>query len=219
MNQPLGTKWEQELDQMRNSRRKQIMDATFELVLEKGLMDITIVDIVKKAEISRVTLYKYYNSIHEIVFDIQLQILNELSELQDERLKGKNGIEKLKDYFGTFIRMFQTHPDHFRFAAIFDQYYQSSYPTLELEERYQNFTKQGIVLIEQVIEEGIHDGSIRKDTDPVMMAQILSHITMGTTQRIAVRSEIYKTESKVDSGEMLNYLMSFLTSSLAVDQR
>lgn len=215
----MGTKWEQELDQMRNSRRKQIMDATFELVLEKGLMDITIVDIVKKAEISRVTLYKYYNSIHEIVFDIQLQILNELSELQDERLKGKNGIEKLKDYFGTFIRMFQTHPDHFRFAAIFDQYYQSSYPTLELEERYQNFTKQGIVLIEQVIEEGIHDGSIRKDTDPVMMAQILSHITMGTTQRIAVRSEIYKTESKVDSGEMLNYLMSFLTSSLAVDQR
>jgi hypothetical protein len=114
--------------------------------------------------------------------------------------------------------MFQTHPDHFRFAAIFDQYYQSSYPTLELEERYQSYTKQGIVLIEQIIDEGIHDGSIRKGTDPIMMAQILSHITMGTTQRIAVRSEIYKTESKVDSEEMLNYLMTFLASSLAADQ-
>lgn len=214
----MGTKWEQELDQMRNSRREQIMDATFELVLENGLMDITIVDIVKKAEISRVTLYKYYNSIHEIIFDIQLKILNELSELQDERLRGKNGIEKLKDYFTTYNRMYQSRPDHFRFAAMFDQFYQTSYPSSELEERYQTFTKQGIVKLEQIIEEGINDGSIRKGTNPAMMAQILSHITMGTTQRIAMRSEIYKTESKVDSGEMLNYLMNFLTSSLAADQ-
>jgi AcrR family transcriptional regulator len=214
----LGTKWEQELDQMRHLRREQIMDATYALVLEKGLISITIVDIVKKAEISRVTLYKYYNSIHEIVFDIQIKILNEMSGMLDAKLKGKNGLEKLHDYFASFIRMYQTHPDYFRFAATFDQFYQSSYPTPELEERYQSFTKQGIILIEQFVEEGIQDGSIRKGTDPAMMAQILSHIMMGTTQRIAVRREIYKTESKVDSEEMLNYLMDFLTSSLASDQ-
>lgn len=213
----MGTKWEQELDQIRKQRREQIMEATYDLVLEKGLMSITIVDIVKKAEISRVTLYKYYNSIHEIVFDIQIKILNEMSGLLDEKLTGKNGLEKLQDYFATFIRMYRAHPDYFCFAAMFDQFYQSSYPTPELEERYQSFTKQGIVRIEQIIEEGIRDGSIRRETDPVMMAQILSHIMMGTTQRIAVRSEIYKTESKVDSKEMLNYLTNFLTSSLAED--
>lgn len=212
----MSTKWEQELDLMRQSRREQIMEAAYELVLEKGLISITIVDIVKKAEISRVTLYKYYSSIHEIVFDIQIRILNEMSDLLGEKLKGKDGLEKLHDYFATFVRMYQTRPDYFRFAAMFDQFYQSSYPTPELEERYQSFTKQGIDLIEQIIEEGKGDGSIRAETHPAMMAQILSHIMMGTTQRIAARSEIYKTESKVDSEEMLNYLADFLTTSLAV---
>ncbi|HEY4392041.1 MAG TPA: TetR/AcrR family transcriptional regulator [Paenibacillus sp.] len=210
----MGTKWEQELDLMRQSRREQIMDAAYELVLENGLISITIVDIVKKAEISRVTLYKYYNSIHEIVFDIQIRILNEMSEQLGEKLKGKNGLEKLHDYFATFVRMYQTSPDYFRFTAMFDQFYQSSYPTPELEEQYQSFTKQGIDLIEQIIEEGIVDGSIRAETHPAMMAQILSHIMMGTTQRIAARSEIYKTESKVDSEALLNYLANFLTTSL-----
>ncbi|WMT39884.1 TetR/AcrR family transcriptional regulator [Paenibacillus sp. D2_2] len=211
----MGTKWEQELDLMRQSRREQIMDAAYELVLEKGLISITIVDIVKKAEISRVTLYKYYSSIHEIVFDIQIKILNEMSELLGEKLKGKDGLEKLHDYFATFVRMYHARPDYFRFAAMFDQFYQSSYPTPELEERYQSFTKQGIDLLEQIIEEGMVDGSIRAETNPTMMAQILSHIMMGTTQRVAARNEIYKTESKVDSEEMLNYLADFLTTSLA----
>lgn len=211
----LGTKWEQELDLMRQSRREQIMDAAYELVLEKGLNSITIVDIVKKAEISRVTLYKYYSSIHEIVFDIQIRILNEMSVLLGEKLKGKNGLEKLHDYFATFVRMYQTRPDYFRFSAMFDQFYQSSYPTPELEEQYQSFTKQGIDLIEHIIEKGMVDGSIRAETNPPMMAQMLSHIMMGTTQRIAARSEIYKTESKVDSEDLLHYLADFLTTSLA----
>lgn len=213
----MATKWEQELDQIRSARREQIMEATYQLVLEKGLIELTIVDIVKRAEISRVTLYKYYSSIHEIVFDIQLKLLNELSVLQDERLQGKNGIEKLQDYFASFIRMYRSRPDHFRFLALFDQYYQTSYPTAELEEQYHSFTKQGILLIEHIIEEGLLDGSIRKGTNPAMMAQILSHITMGTTQRIAVRSEIYKTESRVDSEEMLAFLMDFLAESLAAE--
>ena len=70
-------------------------------------------------------------------------------------------------------------------------------------------------MIEHIIEEGRVDGSIRAETNPPMMAQILSHIMMGTTQRIAARNEIYKTESKVDSEEMLDYLADFLTTSLA----
>lgn len=212
----MATKWEQELDQMRHLRREQIIDAAYELVLEKGLMAITIVDIVKKAEISRVTLYKYYNSIHEIIFDIQIKILNEMSTMLNEGMKGKNGIEKLHNYFETFIRMFQMNPNYFRFTAMFDQFYQTAYPTAELEQRYQNFTMQGISIIEEIIKEGLLDGSIRHETDCAMMAQILSHIMMGTTQRIAARSEIYKIESKVDSEEMLNYLKNFLTASLSV---
>lgn len=211
----MGNKWEQELDQMRHSRREQIMNATYELALEKGLMSLTIVEIVQKAETSRVTLYKYYDSLHEIVFDIQLKILTEMSELLGEKLEGKNGLAKLHRYFESFIHMYQVHPNHFRFAALFDQYYQTSYPSTELEQRYHSFTKHGIAVLEEIIEEGLRDGSIRQGTDPAMMAQILSHIMMGTTQRIAIRSEIYKTESKVDSKEMLNYLTNFLTVSLS----
>lgn len=46
-----GLNTETKLEQMRNARRIQILDVALELALEKGLMDITIVDIVNKAKL------------------------------------------------------------------------------------------------------------------------------------------------------------------------
>ncbi|HDX9609773.1 TPA: TetR/AcrR family transcriptional regulator [Bacillus toyonensis] len=207
---------EQELEQMRNARRIQILDVALELALEKGLMDITIVDIVNKAKISRVTLYKYYKSIHEILFNIQIRILTELLEAEKEEVQnGTNAFEKMESMFKFISHQYQTDSSQFRFIGLFDQLYSKSYPTPELEEKYTSITGQALFTLQELIEEGIQDGSFRKDIDPRLLALTITHILLGTLYRMATRSDVYEKESIDCSDELLQTLISFLITSVS----
>ncbi|NLB36913.1 MAG: TetR/AcrR family transcriptional regulator, partial [Clostridiales bacterium] len=54
-----------------------IIEATQELLLQKGISDISLAEIAKKAGISKGTLYYHYKSKDEILFDIMDKYLQE----------------------------------------------------------------------------------------------------------------------------------------------
>lgn len=98
--------------------RKSIRNALARLLAEKDLNDITVSDIAQTADINRKTFYNYYSGIHEIIDEIENDIVDSFgSVLGDinfkECMKKPNTIfEKLTsiintdmDFYGYFLSM------------------------------------------------------------------------------------------------------------------
>lgn len=68
----------------KDKKRKDIAFSVRELVLEKGIKKLTITEIAKQAGIARGSVYDYFETKEDIVFEI---VMNEIEELQKELSK------------------------------------------------------------------------------------------------------------------------------------
>jgi len=210
-------KWRQHTDQFRNQIKDDIFEITMQLILERSINGVTIVDITKKVGISRVTFYKYYNSIHEIAFDIQIKILSEIMDyLEMEASRGKNGAEKLRNHCNYFIDLFKTNRDKIRFIAIFDHTYGTSFPTPELQEIYRELILNFRKPLKEIVLLGIQDGSLRKDLDPELLTLTIAHSLWGLVQRLATRKNLFNENSLEEDIMILDNFVSLLMQPLVV---
>jgi AcrR family transcriptional regulator len=67
---------EKQFEDIREERRKQIMDVALELIADEGFANVTIAKIAKKANISKGLMYNYFESKEQLIIDIMLDGLN-----------------------------------------------------------------------------------------------------------------------------------------------
>jgi AcrR family transcriptional regulator len=214
----LNERWQQELAQQRSSRRAEILRAARELFLERDLPGVTMKDVQQRAGISRVTLYKYFRSIHELAFAIQTEVLRELSDEAEAAATGASGRERLRNYLTAGVRKALAEPHLVRFTALFDHYYRNAYPDPQLQEEYRRFIGS-LRGLRSRVEDGVADGSLRSDIEAGQLVHLLAHAHLGMLQRILVRAEILRQESGTDPEAVLlrhvDMLVSYATSEAA----
>lgn len=213
----MKSRWEQELEEQRNKRRQEIILAAQELFLEKDLPGVTMKDIGHQLGISRVTLYKYYNSIDELAFEVQMKVLDDLFRFVDSHKIGERADEKMRNLLLAWQDFTRTRPSHLRFIGLFDHYYREKYPTFELEEKYRIFIRNVFPSPVQLILEGIEDGSIRPDLDPAKSSAMIANTMMSMTQRMASRGNILRVEQEIDPGEMMRQLIDMIMAYLKLE--
>lgn len=87
----------------KDKKRRDIALSVRELLLEKGIKKLSITDIVKKAGISRGSIYDYFETKEDIVFEI---IMNDLRDFQKTLVKKFNKNTSTKEkvlYFFDFV--------------------------------------------------------------------------------------------------------------------
>lgn len=62
--------------------REQIVEAAFELFVERGFTDVTVTDIAERAEVGRTTFFRYFGDKQEVVFSDEQELLDHLAERQ-----------------------------------------------------------------------------------------------------------------------------------------
>ncbi len=60
--------WTQTIEAHRHTVRETILDTTWSLVADRGLLSVTMSEIAEKTGIGRATLYKYFPDVEEILF-------------------------------------------------------------------------------------------------------------------------------------------------------
>ncbi|GMA65131.1 TetR/AcrR family transcriptional regulator [Alicyclobacillus fastidiosus] len=205
---------QQRFDTMRNLMKEDILDAAFQLILEKGISAISIVELAKRVGTSRVTIYKYFNSIDEIIFQIQTKVLSDLNVYRDfETLSGKTGAEKLLSLLQKYVDLFQTHHEQIRFTAMFDHAYHASYPSDVLQDMYRDFIRNMRLPLEQLIAIGMQDGSLAKNVNPKILALTLEHSTLGLMQHLATRRNVFTHDSMEEDLLILEqFVVTFMKS-------
>ncbi|TFE00068.1 TetR/AcrR family transcriptional regulator [Jeotgalibacillus sp. R-1-5s-1] len=65
----------------RKERKKQhILEASMQLFSEMGIQKVSIADIAKKAQVSQVTIYNYFESKHNLIHEVFIYYVNQASD-------------------------------------------------------------------------------------------------------------------------------------------
>jgi AcrR family transcriptional regulator len=80
---------EEQYEQIREERKKQIMEVALELLAEEGFGKVSISKIAKKAEISKGLMYNYFKSKEDLIVEIMISAFYELADIFDPNKDGE----------------------------------------------------------------------------------------------------------------------------------
>lgn len=145
----------------KDKKRRDIAGACTELLLEKGIKNLTITEIAKTAGIGKGTVYDYFNNKEEIVFEIIRQFIEEhhrnLLSQSDQKTSTKQKVLYLFDFFLSEYKPYEKHLDVYREYLSVTLSTKSS-PMLEFNSECSGFIR---TILENIIDEGIKKGEIK----------------------------------------------------------
>jgi TetR/AcrR family acrAB operon transcriptional repressor len=146
----------------KDKKRRDIAIACTELLLEKGIKNLTITEIAKTAGIGKGTVYDYFNNKEEIVFEIIRNFIEKhhhnLLSQSDKKTSTKQKLFYLFDFFLSEYKPYEKHLDVFREYLSVTLSTKCS-PMLEFNRECSDFIRN---ILEDIIEEGIEKGEIRE---------------------------------------------------------
>jgi TetR/AcrR family transcriptional regulator len=178
----------------KQKRRDSIVDAAENLFFAKGFAATTIDEIAEAAELSKGTVYLYFNNKEEIYVAIVRRAIRILIDLSREAVAAAStGGEKVSALGRALLLFYERYPNHFK--AMFYQHEGPSCPSSEID--------HGDLLINtliqdreelhafslEVIQGGIADGSIRSDVDPIKTTIVLVSMILGLIRIVALEEK------------------------------
>lgn len=179
---------------VKNKHRQQYIDAGKAFVISHGLLNVSIKDICEHAGVSRVTFYKHFESIHELIFEVQMELLQDMFQFISTNAAQANaltGQQKLQKILEAWLHYAEEHPSHIKLILMFDLHYgQNSQNNVsqELEQYYRRFidTKKNENFLIKPIEQGIRDGSIHAGIEARTSALFIFTSMMGLLSRLSL---------------------------------
>ena len=163
----------------REQRRKGLIDAAEKLFFEKGYDNVTMDEIADEAEVNKALLYYYFKNKEALFFAVDLRGVRILHELY---LKCSNldvdGYTKIKSMIQSLFEFSKDYSDYFRiYRYAGTERFQMS-DNEDAKELVDLTTGIWRIMVEAILQ-GMKDGTIRKDVDPVEMSIYINVMSMS----------------------------------------
>jgi AcrR family transcriptional regulator len=170
----------------KNERRKTILNCARELILSKGVQQVSMEDIAEKAELSKATVYLYYSG-KDVLFN---EICEEAARVFLEHLRpfletGVTGMAALKYFWRGYEELFGSSDEMVIIFQVRNFLY-PGLPIVSMEEQSKSPNVDAILLaiqniIDQCKAEGIFDPSL----DSTMATRLLLSVFSATIDNAA----------------------------------
>jgi AcrR family transcriptional regulator len=181
-------------------RQQDILEAAREVFFEKGIHQATVDDVATQAEISKGTVYLYFQSKESILAHLLLEGLDILlSQLEaayapQEPLPAE---QHLRQLVVAYWRFSQTYPDYFRLLMALDRGRFRERVAAEMYQQILTESTRGLELVAKAIRQGVKEGTFSSD-DPLLAAGVLWGSLNGALTLMAnpVRQEMIPVQPK-----------------------
>ncbi|MFC1851143.1 TetR/AcrR family transcriptional regulator [candidate division CSSED10-310 bacterium] len=199
----------------KKQRRTDIVDAAERIFFSKGWDNATMEDVAEEAELSKGTLYLYFKTKEDLYLAIHLRGLKILETLFHQAvLNQANGFEKVKAIGQAYFAFAGQYPDYFNALS----YYEMRELDFEDEDSpAAECARQGQItnyILVSALQEGIDDGSIRADIDPLMMTMVLWGQTTGLIQIASRKEQLIKQKYGVNIEDLFTFYFDFMHAAL-----
>ena len=193
-------------------RRNAILEAAEKIFFGKGFEDSTMDDVAEQAELSKGTLYLYFKSKEDLFSAIAKKGENILEELFREAVKNrKNGLNKVRAIGEAFVKFYTEYHEYHEAILYSHSKKEDTNGNTDVSENEKH--ESNSVFVEAIIE-GISDGSIRPEIDPVMTSFLLWGQTMGVLMLIANQGNLICKVSKRSPEDLLKYFFDYTARAL-----
>jgi AcrR family transcriptional regulator len=183
-------------------RRQQILNSGEYLFVKQGLQGTTMEQIANECEISRGTLYLYFDSKESLFNTILLKGINILFDLMKTEVTSRDNVEeKLRGIGNAYLDFYKNHRNYFKLINQFeDRTNLKQDGTYETTMRVYAGKEQIWGLITEVIEAGVRSGYFKENINPFETAILLWSSSNGI---IHLMDHIHVTHMNNGSGKVL----------------
>ena len=148
----------------KEERRRSILQAAKAAFFEEGFHGATVDGIAERAEVSKGTVYLYFESKETILAHLLLAGLEELVAYLEEAYGAERTLsadERLRRLGWAYLQFFRREPIYFHFLMAVDRGRFRESVTPQVYQDVLEASLEGLGLVVQAIEQGIEDGSFR----------------------------------------------------------
>ena len=204
-------------------KRSIMLDAAEFILLEKGLDHLSMEDVAEKAEVSKGSLYQYFQNKNDLVLGIcyrATHLLNEsFKEVLESKRKGLILVRELGERYLNYVK------DHSQYCSSMKFLDNLSSSEVDGESDYLELCKknrqEGFRLVVEAIQRASHDGSIKNDFPAEQLALLFWSTSHGvvTISYMHQNYEHFKLLEHIgmQENELFNAYMHILGCGIAAD--
>ncbi len=180
-------------------RKERIVEQAKMLFIQEGLANVTMQDVMNVTGIPKATMYRYFDSIHEIAMEVQSQMLAEIYTDLSKVSYAEEADLALKQIYTCIIDGYESHKIAYQYIGSFDYIYAKAYPETFMATEYDARIE---ALINHYMSETLSHESVE---------HLLIHLGMLSAylQKLALRESIYN-QGKLNVAKRLEYLKTIV---------
>lgn len=182
----------------KEQRKTEIIEAAESLFFSRSYEDVSMDEIAREVELNKATIYLYFKNKETLFATIVLRGIEVLKEKYMECMeKQVPGIVKVVLMGQAYYQFSQEYPDYLRMIHFYgsERFSKENPCTAEIGKGYGTCR----LILQDAIQEGIDDGTIRADIDPFLismylMISFMSILSMENKWKLVIEAEGFSYE-------------------------
>jgi AcrR family transcriptional regulator len=197
-------------------RRRTIVDAAETVLAETGREDMTMADIAEAAQVSRSLLYVYFEDMDDIVLAVTHRGFRSMRQRFEAAVAEHDiGLLQMRGIGEAYVDFAREEPTHFHLVAQFESRVADPEDATGRMRKCLGEADRGLGAMAEAIRNGIEDGSMRADLDPLQTAMTLWGSTHGLIQLAANKGDGLKQQYDLSPQHLVEGGLDFLGVALA----
>ncbi|WP_456425830.1 TetR/AcrR family transcriptional regulator [Rhodocaloribacter sp.] len=197
----------------KEQRRMTILDAAEKVFFEKGVDRATMDAVAETAELSKGLLYFYFRNKEDLAHAIAHRGLRVLGQFFEKALRDhEKGIDQVTAIGRAYMRFAREYPDYFNIMSWFEAQPGDGDCPGTYAEACNAEGSQCIGLVAQAVRNGIEDGTIRPELDPLETAITLWAQTHGLIHIISYKE--VQVRHQVDAAHLVETAFDLMKAGL-----
>lgn len=199
------------MNKLKDNTKNFIISESTSLFLENSIQKITMSDIAKNVGIGEATLYRYFKKKVNIVLNVSITLLMDIFDTYFIFEENSTGYNELETFYTAFLKIFQDHPNYYRFTNELDAYIlmEKDISISEYEDRIAQFYS----LFKVSYKKGRKDDSVKNIKDIETFYYSTTHSLLNLCKFLAgpaVLSQDEKNQKEKEISVLINVILDSL---------
>ena len=183
---------------IKDAKNNFIIERALALFLERTINEVTVHDIAVRAGVGEATVYRYFSTKQNLVCAVAVKLERQIFDTYFDLSQASDGWGKLALFYRSYLKIFSTHREFFKFINEFDAYMLSEGKTDSNE--YASGLDNFKALCSDAYEQGVADGSIAPVSDWDIFYYATTHALMELCKKLStadiVRQDLNSNKEK-----------------------
>ena len=190
-----------------------LVDIATDLFIVRSIQEVTIKDIAVSAQVGEATIYRYFGKKQTLVVNSAMKLHQAVNANYFKVEEGKNGFEKIEIFYMSYLSIFNEHPEFYKFINEFDAFMGGD--DSNAIDPYESVIGQYEKVYMKAYEEGLKDGSIKKQENIKVFYFATTHALLELCKKLSIRKAVLNQDNTLEKKDEVKCLIDIVLSSLS----